>query len=61
MKSATIKDIAQKAGVSIATVSRYLNNNGYVSKVLQERIQKAVKESDYIPNQVAISFALQHH
>lgn len=56
MKSATtIKDIARKADVSIATVSRYLNKSGYVSKELQERIQKVVKESDYIPNQVAIS------
>lgn len=56
MKSAaTIKDIARKADVSTATVSRYLNKSGYVSKVLQERIQEVVKESDYIPNQVAIS------
>ncbi|HHW02624.1 MAG TPA: LacI family transcriptional regulator [Thermoanaerobacterales bacterium] len=55
MGRATIKDVALKAGVSIATVSRYINNNGNVSKKISEKINKAIKELDYIPNSVAIS------
>nr|WP_222927639.1 LacI family DNA-binding transcriptional regulator [Biomaibacter acetigenes] len=55
MRRATIKDVALKAGVSIATVSRYINNNGNVSKKISEKINKAIKELDYIPNSVAIS------
>lgn len=55
MKNPTIKDVALKAGISIATVSRYLNNSGYVSKEIQEKIGNAIEELDFIPNNVAIS------
>lgn len=49
----TIKDVAKKAGVSIATVSNVLNGSRYVSDRLQERVLKAVKELDYEVDQVA--------
>ena len=49
----TIKDVAQHAHVSIATVSRYLNNRGYVSKAAREAIEKAIRELNYSPNQLA--------
>lgn len=39
-----IKDIANKSGVSIATVSRYLNSSGYVKSETKELIKKAIKE-----------------
>lgn len=55
MKSTTIKDIAAKVGVSTATVSRYINKNGYVSKKLQKKIEVAIQETDFVPNHVAIS------
>ena len=55
MKNTTIKDIAAKVGVSTATVSRYINKNGYVSEKLQKRIEVAIKETDFVPNHVAIS------
>lgn len=55
MRGATIKDVASMAGVSIATVSRYINNSTYVSEEVAERISSAIKELDYIPNSVAIS------
>lgn len=56
MKSTvTIRDIARKAGVSTATVSRYINRSGYVSAALQARIGAVIKELDFIPNRVAIS------
>lgn len=55
MRDATIKEVAALAGVSIATVSRFINNNGYVSKEVGDRISKAIQELDYVPNRVAIS------
>ena len=35
---ASIKDVAQKAGVGVGTVSRVLNNSGYVSEDTREKI-----------------------
>lgn len=52
---ATIKDVAKTAHVSPATVSRYLNNHGYVSIEARERIAKAIKALNYVPNEVARS------
>jgi DNA-binding LacI/PurR family transcriptional regulator len=55
MRRVTIKDVAEKANVAIGTVSRYLNNNGYVSGDAMERIQRAIKELDFIPSAAARS------
>ncbi|WP_178020055.1 substrate-binding domain-containing protein [uncultured Paenibacillus sp.] len=46
---ATIKDVAEMAGVSIATVSRMINQNGYVSKKAEQRIMEAMERLDYEP------------
>lgn len=43
-KKATIKDLAYHAGVSVASVSRAIHNNGYVSKENREKIIEAMKE-----------------
>ncbi len=51
----SIKDVAQKAGVSISTVSRVLSNKPYVSEDVRDRVMQAVQELDYRPNQVARS------
>ncbi|MBP2630907.1 MAG: transcriptional regulator, LacI family [Firmicutes bacterium] len=51
--TATIKDVARKAGVSIATVSRILNGTGVVSPKLIENVQTTIKEIGYQPNAVA--------
>lgn len=48
-----MKEIAEMANVGVGTVSRAINKSGYVSKEKLERIEKAIKESHYIPNQVA--------
>ena len=40
---ASIKDVAQKAGVGVGTVSRVLNNSGYVSDETREKIEEAMK------------------
>lgn len=53
--SITIKDIASHAEVSIATVSRVINNNYTVSQEIKERVYKAISELNYYPNFVARS------
>lgn len=50
---ATIKDVAKLAGVSVASISRYLNNKGYISDSTKEKIKQAIKELNYQPNEVA--------
>ena len=52
---ANIKEVAKKAGVSIATVSRVLNNNQGVTDETRAKILKAIKELKYQPNRVAKS------
>src|SRR5438874_10489206 len=51
----TLRDVAARAGVSAITVSRALNNTGYVSLETRERINAAVAELNYVPNAVASS------
>jgi len=46
----SIEDVALKAGVSIATVSRVLNGTGYVSEETELKVLKAVKELGYRPH-----------
>ena len=46
----TLKDVAKECGLSVTTVSRALNNRGYISKEAHEKIQAAMKKlyrSDY--------------
>jgi LacI family transcriptional regulator len=49
----TIYDIASRAAVSPATVSRYLNSSGYVGAAARERIATAVADLEYQPSQAA--------
>lgn len=51
----TIKDIAQALGVSVATVSRALNNSSRISKEQRERIKRYAREHNYYPNVLAES------
>ncbi|GGC83139.1 LacI family transcriptional regulator [Thalassobacillus devorans] len=46
----TINDIAKMANVSRTTVSRVLNNNGYVSESARKRVMQVVEETGYIPS-----------
>lgn len=48
--NATIKDVAKAAGVSVATVSRVLNNSAAVSASATEQVNNAIKELGYSPN-----------
>jgi len=54
---ATINDVAKKVGVSSMTVSRAINNSGYVKEVTRKKINKAIKELDFRPNMIAKSLA----
>jgi LacI family transcriptional regulator len=51
--STTIRDVAKKAGVSIATVSRVLNNHINVQEKTREKILEAIRELDFTINQPA--------
>lgn len=50
-----IKDIAKKAGVSVATVSHVINDTRYVSDELKKRVYDSMRELDYHPNTLASS------
>ncbi|BBP92760.1 hypothetical protein BsIDN1_63780 [Bacillus safensis] len=52
---ATIKDVAKAAQVSVATVSRVLNDTGYVHSDTKIRVTQAMQELNYFPNEVARS------
>lgn len=51
----TIKDVAKEAQVSVATVSRVINNQGYVHEDTRAKVEKAIKALQYRPNNVARS------
>lgn len=50
---ATIRDVARRAGVSVATVSRVLNNNPKVKPPLRTRVEQAMQELSYQPSALA--------
>jgi len=52
-----IYDIAKKAEVSIATVSRVINNSGYVGKKTREKVLKIIEDSGYMPSRIAQSLS----
>jgi LacI family transcriptional regulator len=52
---ATIREVAQRAGVSTMTVSRVLNNSGYVSADARARVEAAVADLGYVPNTLGLS------
>lgn len=51
--SVTIRDVARQAGVSVATVSRYINQNAPVSSEVAERLDKVMTELRYVPHAAA--------
>jgi LacI family transcriptional regulator len=51
----TISDVAKLAGVSTMTVSRVINNSGYISQEARERVERAITELGYVPNALARS------
>jgi LacI family transcriptional regulator len=51
----TIRNVAERAGVSTMTVSRVINNSGYTSQETRERVETAIAELGYVPNTLARS------
>ena len=49
----TIRDVAQRAGVAPITVSRVVNQDGYVSDETRARVEAAIAELGYVPNRLA--------
>ncbi len=58
-KIATLKDIADKLGLSISTVSRAISDHPDISDQTKSRVMKLVKRLDYQPNQLAINLLNQ--
>jgi DNA-binding LacI/PurR family transcriptional regulator len=52
-KSTTLSDVAKTAGVTSMTVSRVINQNGYVSEETREKVLRAVKDLNYRRNGLA--------
>ncbi len=55
----TIRDVAQKAGVSTATVSLVLHNHRRISEETRKRVLKAIRELNYHPSQLARGLVMQ--
>src|SRR5262245_47576767 len=55
----TIVDIANLAGVAPMTVSRVVNDSGYVSREAREKVERAIEEMNYHPNGLARSLKRQ--
>ena len=53
----TMSDVAQRAGVSLMTVSRVINNKGDVSSETRQRVQEVIEELGYRPSGIARSLA----
>lgn len=51
------KDVANLAGVSPTTVSRVINDRGYISKKTREQVETAMKNLGYYPNEIARSLS----
>ncbi len=56
---ATLKDVAKEAGLSVGTVSRVLNNRGYISKESRDIVKAAMEKLNYHPNEMARSLSKQ--
>ena len=50
-----IRDVAKRAGVAPITVSRVINNSGYVSDETRRRVEEAIDELGYVPNMLGPS------
>lgn len=57
--SARIKDVAERAGVSVTSVSRVLNSEKYISQNILNKVNQAIKELNYTPSQIARSLKKQ--
>lgn len=59
-KALNMNDVARLAGVSVATISRVINNSDKVSKKTRNRVLKIIENVDYVPNEVARGLVTQN-
>ena len=52
---ATLKDVAAESGLAVSTVSRILNNRGYISEEARQKVNDAMRRLNYYPNELARS------
>jgi len=57
-RTPTIRDVARRAGVSVATVSRVLNDIPVVRTEMRERVRTAIGDLGYRPSSTARSLSL---
>lgn len=55
----TIKDVAERAGVGIATVSRAINNSDGISSATREKVMRAIEDLGFVPNTSAQSLKIR--
>jgi len=55
--NSTIRDVARMAGVSVATISRYINQTGQVSRATSEKVQGAMEILQFTPHPAARNLA----
>jgi LacI family transcriptional regulator len=55
MPNVRIQDVAAHAGVSSATITRVINNRGYVAAETKKRVKQSIEKLGYIPNHIAKS------
>lgn len=60
LRRASIEDVARLSGVSRQTVSRVINESGYVADATRERVQAAIAQLGYQPSQTARALATSH-
>lgn len=56
----TLKDVAERSGITVTTVSRILNNRGYISEKTRKKVYEVMKELNYQPNELARSLSKKH-
>ena len=56
---ANIKDVAKEAGVSVTTVSRVMNDRGYISEKTRKKVYDAMEKLGYHPHELAKNFFRQ--
>lgn len=59
-KKVSVKEIAEMAGTSVATVSRVINKTGRFSKETEKRVKDIIAEYGYQPNQLARGLRVNH-